>query len=125
MAEESKLADKYKDVTTKQVKSETATKKTNPEDDTKFNKEEVEKAKEIRQVYADIQYTFGQIGIARVRLEQQLDGLEDVEGQLKDKFMKTQSEEQDYIAAIQKKYGDGTLDPETGIFTQNKPVAPK
>ena len=39
--------------------------------------------------------------------------------------MKTQSEEQDYIAAIQKKYGDGTLDPETGIFTQNKPVAPK
>ena len=43
----------------------------------------------------------------------------------KEKFMKTQSEEQEYIAAIQKKYGDGTLDPETGVFTQNKPVAPK
>ena len=39
MAEESKLADKYKDVTTKQVEPETTTKKINPEDDTKFNKD--------------------------------------------------------------------------------------
>tara|TARA_R100000152_G_C6769251_1_gene195024 strand:+ start:1031 stop:1381 length:351 start_codon:yes stop_codon:yes gene_type:complete len=116
MAEESKLADKLQDVTSKKV---------NPEDPTKFTPEEVETAKRIRQTYADVQYTFGQIGIARLRLEQQLEGLDDVEGQLKQKFTETQKEEQDYIAGIQKKYGDGTLDPESGIFTPNKVKAPK
>ena len=116
MAEEWKLADKLQDVTSKKV---------NPEDPTKFSPEEVETAKRIRQTYADIQYTYGQTGIARLRLNQQLEGLDDVEGQLQEKFVQTQKEEQDYIANIQKKYGDGTLDPESGIFTPNKVEAPK
>ena len=93
--------------------------------DTKFSEEEVSKAKEIRQIYRDIQYTYGQIGIARLRLNQQLEGLDDVEGQLQEKFLETQKDEQGYIKGIQEKYGDGTLDPETGIFTQNKPEVPK
>ena len=119
MAEESKLADKYKDVTTKQVEPETTTKKINPEDDTKFNKEEVEKAKEIRQIYADIQYTFGQIGIAKVRLEQQLEGLDAAEQQSEVEYRDVQESERKLVEDLNNKYGQGTLDVETGIFTPN------
>lgn len=116
MAEDSKLVDKLNDVTTKTV---------NPEDPTKFTEEEIKTTQKIRQVYTDIQYTFGQVGIARLRLNQQLEGLDDVENQLNEKFTNTQKEEQAYIAEIQKKYGDGTLDPDTGIFTPNKVEVPK
>ena len=39
---------------------------------------------------------------------------------LQNKFTKTQKDEQKFIEEITKKYGDGTLNPETGTFIPNK-----
>ena len=89
-------------------------------EEVKFTEEEMNKIKEIQQTYVDVQQSLGQLSVARIRLEQQLNSLDGGENELKNKFIETQKGEQEFIGGLTKKYGDGTLDPETGIFTSNK-----
>ena len=39
---------------------------------------------------------------------------------LRDKFLGTQQDEQKFIEELNEKYGDGSLDLESGTFTPNK-----
>ena len=89
-------------------------------EEVKFTEEEMNKIKEIQQTYVDVQQSLGQLSVARIRLEQQLNSLDDSEDGLSKKFIDTQKSEKDFIDEITKKYGDGTLDPQTGIFKSNK-----
>tara|TARA_R100000008_G_C3522719_1_gene134890 strand:+ start:85 stop:366 length:282 start_codon:yes stop_codon:yes gene_type:complete len=86
----------------------------------KFTDEEMSKIKEFQQSYIDIQQSFGQLSIARLRLEQQLNSMDDAEETLSKKFIDTQDNEKKFIDKITKKYGDGTLNPETGTYIPNK-----
>ena len=43
------------------------------------------------------------------------------EDELRKKFIEVQQSEQDLIKELNDKYGDGTLNPQTGEFTPNKP----
>ncbi len=104
MAEESKLVNKVKE----------------KEAEIKFTEEEMTKIKEIQQIYIDAQQLLGQLSISRLRLEQQLDQLVVNENELKGRFIDNQKIEKKFIDEITEKYGDGTLNPETGIFTSNK-----
>ena len=56
----------------------------------------------------------------KIKLEQQLDELDSVDGDLTKKFVDTQEKEQKFLEDITKKYGEGSLNPETGVFTANK-----
>ena len=97
MAEESKLAQKM-------------------EESTKFTEEEMKTVKEIQKNYVDIQHKLGQLSVAEIRWNQQLDALNISRSELNDSFRKTQKEEKDFIKVVTEKYGDGILNPETGEY---------
>ena len=97
MAEESKLADKL-------------------ENSQKFTEEEMDTVKKIQQEYVDVQHKLGQLSVAEIRLTQQLDALNVSRDELNQKFIKTQSDEKNFIKIITEKYGDGILDPKTGEY---------
>ena len=88
--------------------------------DTKFSQEEMDKIKEIQSSYVGVQQAFGQLEVNRIRLEQQLDATQQASVELRDKFSETQNNEQKFIEELNTKYGDGSLDLESGTFTPNK-----
>tara|TARA_Y100000593_G_scaffold49807_1_gene93812 strand:+ start:1588 stop:1905 length:318 start_codon:yes stop_codon:yes gene_type:complete len=88
-------------------------------DKVKFTEDELGRIKNIQQAYIDIQNNLGQVSVARFRLEQQLEGLDAAYNDLQTKFRENQEAEQGFISDITAKYGDGTLDPQTGEFTPN------
>ena len=88
--------------------------------DTKFSQEEMDKIKEIQSSYVGIQQAFGQVEVGRLRLEQQLDATQQASVELRDRFSEVQKEEQKFIEELNEKYGDGSLDLESGTFTPNK-----
>ena len=89
-------------------------------EEVKFTEEEMNSVNEFQKSYIDIQQSLGQLSITRIRLEQQLNLIDNSENELRDKFIETQTNEKHFIDKITEKYGDGTLDPETGVFTSNK-----
>ena len=89
-------------------------------EDTKFTKEEMDMISKIQETYLDIQQKLGQVSLSKLKLEQQVEAIDKVEKELLENFKKTQKEEKDFVDGVTKKYGDGTLDPESGIFTPNK-----
>ena len=88
--------------------------------DTKFSQEEMDKIKEIQSSYVGIQQAFGQVEVGRLRLEQQLDSTQQASVDLRNKFTEVQGDEQKFIEELNTKYGDGSLDLESGTFTPNK-----
>tara|TARA_B100001250_G_C19341855_1_gene589422 strand:- start:156 stop:452 length:297 start_codon:yes stop_codon:yes gene_type:complete len=97
MPEESKLAEKLEE----------------KQSEITFTEEEMKQVKEIKNNYLSVQYSFGQVKMARIRLDQQ-------EIDLESALTSLQAEEQKFLDGITEKYGDGTLNPETGVFTPNK-----
>ena len=89
-------------------------------EDTKFTKEEMDMISKIQETYLDIQQKLGQVSLSKLKLEQQAEAIDKMEEELLENFKKTQNEEKDFVDNVTKKYGDGTLDPESGIFTPNK-----
>ena len=88
--------------------------------DTKFSEEEMKKIKSVQNSYMGVQQAFGQLEINRLRLEQQLDSTIKASDELRNKFTDIQKEEQSLIEELNTKYGDGTLDLESGTFVPNK-----
>ena len=86
----------------------------------KFSEEELEQVKEIQKSYLGVQADFGQIAVARMRLTQQLQSLDEAEEILTRKFEETQEIENKLINDITDKYGIGTLNPDTGTFTPSE-----
>ena len=89
-------------------------------EEVKFNEEELKSIKSIQSSYAEITNKLGQVSIAKLRIEQQEESLAKEHDTLIDSFNKTQDGEQKFLDEITKKYGQGTLNPETGVFTKNK-----
>ena len=86
----------------------------------KFTEEEMGKIKEIQSSYLGVQQAFGQLEVNKLRLEQQLDSTQQASIDLKEKFTEVQNNEQKLIEELNTKYGDGSLDLESGTFTSNK-----
>ena len=86
----------------------------------KFTTEELNTVQEIQKSYADITTQLGQVGIAKIRLRDQEISLAKEEDKLNTNFSKVQDDEQKFLDEITKKYGQGSLNPETGVFTPNK-----
>ena len=79
-------------------------------EEVKFTEEELKQVQNIQSSYVDVTNKFGQLKLAQVRLDRQ-------EVDLEDTLQKIQSHEQTFLDGITKKYGQGTLNPETGVFT--------
>ena len=79
-------------------------------EDIKFTDEELKSIEGIRTQYAAITNRFGQITLTKYNLDQQ-------EKQAHKDFEEVRAEEQKVLNSITEKYGPGTLDPNTGVFT--------
>ena len=85
----------------------------------KFTEEELKSLKDLQSGYLEAQSKFGQLVIARINLRKQSDELTQIEDETKQKFISLQEEEKKLVDELTEKYGEGSLDPKTGVF---KPV---
>jgi len=76
----------------------------------KFTEEELARVQNIQKSYANVQNQFGQLKLAQIRLDEQ-------EVDLEEALKTIQSEEKKFLDGITEKYGQGSLNPETGVFT--------
>ena len=104
MPEESKLTEKLEE----------------KQSEAKFTEEELKQVQDIQLSYADVTNKFGQLSLAKLRLNRQVQSLEAENSTLIETFNKIQEDEQKFLDTITEKYGQGTLNPETGVFTPNK-----
>ena len=85
----------------------------------KLDKTEIEKIKNIQTEYLQIQQGIGQIRVSLIKLDQQRDILMNAENDLNQKFIDTQKNEKEFVKDLTEKYGNGTLDIEKEIFIPN------
>jgi len=107
MAEESKLVQKLEDTAAKN-------------NEVKFDDNELKKLQELQNSYQDTILKFGQLKVQRTLLTQQLDGLNNAEEGLEKEYVEIQSNEAKIVQDLNEKYGPGSLDPATGVFTPTK-----
>ena len=79
-------------------------------EEVKFTEEELKQVQNIQVSYQNVQNQFGQLKLAQIRLDNQ-------EVDLEEALKSIQSEEKKFLDGITDKYGQGTLNPETGVFT--------
>ena len=79
-------------------------------EEVKFTEEELKQVQNIQVSYQNIQNQFGQLKLAQIRLDEQ-------EVDLEEALKNIQSEEKKFHDGINEKYGQGSLNPETGVFT--------
>ena len=82
-------------------------------EDIKFSEGELKQISEIRTAYAEITNRFGQITLTKYNLQKQ-------EEQAEIDFESIKVKEQEVLKTITEKYGPGTLDPNTGVFTPSE-----
>ena len=76
----------------------------------KFTDDELKAVEQIRLNYAEITQRFGQISLTEYNLNNQ-------KKQAHKDFEAVRAEETKVLNGITEKYGPGTLDPNTGVFT--------
>tara|TARA_A100000164_G_scaffold33437_1_gene25643 strand:- start:181 stop:444 length:264 start_codon:yes stop_codon:yes gene_type:complete len=79
-------------------------------EEVKFTEDELKKIQNIQQNYQNVQNQFGNLKLSQIRLDEQ-------EIDLEKSLKNIQQEEQKFLEGITEKYGQGTLNPETGVFT--------
>ena len=79
----------------------------------KFSDDELKSISEIRTAYAEITNRFGQIELTKYNLQKQAE-------QAEIDFESIKVKEQEVLKGITDKYGQGTLDPNTGVFTPSE-----
>lgn len=76
----------------------------------KFNAEELKEVTAIRDAYAEATMVFGSLFIQKKQLEAQEKALDEA-------YANLQKREKAFLEKTAAKYGDGSLDAKTGIFT--------
>ena len=83
----------------------------------KFTEEELKSLSDLAQGYQTTQAAFGQLRVQKILLQQQSEGLEEAEIKLEADYISLQDNERDIVKQLNEKYGPGSLDPQTGVFT--------
>ena len=79
-------------------------------EEVKFTEEELKQVQDIQRSYQNVQNQFGQLKMAQIRLDEQ-------EIDLENSLKSIQEEEKKFLEGITEKYGEGSLNSETGVFT--------
>ena len=90
----------------------------------KFTEEELQSLQELSTKSNEITNRFGQLAIAKINLEKQSEAVEEEEFKLHEELENLKKEEQETLKSITDKYGPGSLDPQTGVFTPSVEVQP-
>ena len=83
----------------------------------KFTQEELDSIAAIQAEYQNKVSQFGQLRLEQLLLEQKSEELDTVQQNLVIEFSKLQATERELVKALNEKYGTGTLNPQTGVFT--------
>ena len=86
----------------------------------KFTDEEMKTLRGLQDSYTEKQSELGQLSVQRILLNQQLDALDERQTFLENEYKKIQQKEADFVKTLNNKYGQGQLDPDTGVFTPIK-----
>ena len=86
-------------------------------EEVKFTDEEMKQLVELQQKYQSVQNALGQLGVAKLRLEQQVAAFDAEQVNIESQFNEVQNQERGFVDSVNKKYGDGNLDINTGVFT--------
>tara|TARA_R100000406_G_scaffold63077_1_gene44105 strand:+ start:210 stop:509 length:300 start_codon:yes stop_codon:yes gene_type:complete len=90
----------------------------------KFTEKELQSLQELSTKSNGITNRFGQLAIAKINLEKQSEAVEEEEFKLHEELEALKKEEQETLQSITDKYGPGSLDPQTGVFTPSVEVQP-
>ena len=90
----------------------------------KFTEKELQSLQELSTKSNGITNRFGQLAIAKINLEKQSEAVEEEEFKLHEELEALKKEEQETLQSITEKYGPGSLDPQTGVFTPSVEVQP-
>jgi len=93
------------------------TKKTEESKELKFTDDELQSLQGLQTSYQEKQAVLGQLSVQRILLNQQLDALETRTVEVETEYQAVQQEERDIVKTLNDKYGQGQLDPTTGVFT--------
>ena len=85
--------------------------------DIKFTDSELQSLQDLQNSYQQKQLQFGQLKVQKILVQQQVDGLETSESQLEVEYAEVQETERKLVEELNEKYGPGSLDPATGVFT--------
>ena len=85
--------------------------------DIKFTDSELQSLQDLQNSYQQKQLQFGQLKVQKILVQQQVDGLETSESQLEVEYSEVQETERKLVEELNEKYGPGSLDPTTGVFT--------
>ena len=88
----------------------------------KFTDDELKSIQELSNKSNNITNRFGQLAIAKINLEKQSEAVEEEEFKLHEELEALKKQEQETLQSITEKYGPGTLDPQTGVFTPSVEV---
>ena len=83
----------------------------------KFTKKEIESLENLRNAYAFIQNSLGNLEIQRLQTEQTLERIDYEKIRLETQYLQEQANEANLISNLTEKYGMGNLDITTGKFT--------
>ena len=86
-------------------------------DEIKFTEDELKSLSELRETYGKVQADFGALKVRRLVLEQQLEGLDEADEAVHKAYTDNQETERKLVEELNEKYGPGSLDPQTGVFT--------
>ena len=82
--------------------------------------EEIESLENLRNAYAFIQNSLGNLEIQRLQTEQTLERIDNQKIRLEAQYVQEQANESNLLEQLTKKYGVGNLDITTGKFTPTK-----
>jgi len=92
----------------------------------KFTDEELQSLQQLQTNYQEKQSLLGQLSVQRILVNQQMEALEARQVELESEYEVVQQEERDLVQKLNEKYGPGSLDPATGVFTPTSaPAAPE
>ena len=86
-------------------------------DEIKFTDDELKSLQELQNNYQEKQTLLGQLAVQKILLDQQMDSLETRKTEVEQEYEGVQQQERDLVKTLNEKYGPGSLNPETGVFT--------
>ena len=86
----------------------------------KFTDDELKQLQGLQTSYQEKQLQFGQLKVQKMLLQQQSDALEEAEVGLEEDYKGVQETERNIVQQLNEKYGPGSLNPETGVFTSTE-----
>ena len=85
----------------------------------KFTEQEVLEINELKKNVSEVFYQLGQLNLER---KKRLEELDLIESDLHNKYFALTQEEQSLFQKLNEKYGDGSYDLNTGLFTPSNDI---